>query len=333
MAQYDEQTGKLINWVENPEESAVPKALFTGLREGKSYRRIARELEAAGHVNRSGRPFTDEHLRSMALRPTYGGYRKHTPKSRGRSFKAQQVETTLHEATWAPLVDRETFWAVRRVLLDPSRRSTRNGKAKHVLTMIIRCDVCGGTMGAGGEGASAYYFCRAHRCVQINKPAVDAFVIGSATLPGVILTYLASDKVYEDFAASAEDSGKVDHIRADIERLRGERNEAEHAEPESIAEARMFARMVETLTTKITALEDQERRLTLPAVLTDLIRPGKDVAERWEAAPVEARREVARLLLAAEWIGEVRIRRGRGVAAADRIHWHKEPSCDSCTAV
>ncbi|MBG0853814.1 recombinase family protein [Streptomyces spinoverrucosus] len=332
MAQYDEQTGKLINWVENPEESEVPKALFKGLREGKSYRRIARELAAAGHVNRSGRPFTDEHLRSMALRPAYGGYRKHTPKSRGRTFQAQQVETNLYEATWAPLVDRETFWAVRRTLLDPARRSTRNGKAKHALTMIIRCDVCGGTMGAAGEGTSAYYFCRERRCVQINKPAVDALIIGSPTHPGVILAYLASDKVYEDFAASAQDSGKVEHLRAEIERLRGERSEAENAEPESVAEARMFARMVETLTTKITALEEQERRLTLPAVLTDLIRPGKDVVKRWEAAPVEARREVARLLLSADWLGQVRIRRGRGVPAADRIHWHQEPACEACTA-
>ncbi|MGW2120933.1 recombinase family protein [Streptomyces sp. SM1] len=325
MAQYDDKTGKLINWVEDPEESAVPKELFRRLRAGQSMRSIARDLAEAGHVNRSGRPFTDEHLRTMALRPAYGGYRKHTPKSRGRSFKAQQVETTLYEATWAPLVERETFWAVRRMMLDPARRSTRNGKAKHVLTMTMKCDVCGGTMGAGGEGTSAYYFCRQRRCVQISKPAVDALIIGSATQPGVILAYLASDKVYEDFAASAEDSGKVEHIRAEIERLRGERGEAENAEPESIAEARMFARMVETLTTKITALEEQERRLTLPAVLTDLIRPGKGVAERWEAAPVEARREVARLLLSADWVGQVRVRRGRGVPAADRIHWHVEP--------
>jgi hypothetical protein len=193
MPQYDDKTGKLINWVENPEESAVPKELFKRLRAGQSMRSIARDLVAQGLVNRSGRPFTDEHLRTMALRPAYGGYRKHTPKSRGRSFTAQNTETNLYRAIWAPLVEEETFWAVRRIMLDPARRSTRNGKAKHVLTMTMKCDVCGGTMGAAGDGASAYYFCRARRCVQINKAAVDALIIGDATRPGVILAYLASD--------------------------------------------------------------------------------------------------------------------------------------------
>jgi hypothetical protein len=193
MPQYDDKTGKLINWVENPEESAVPKELFKRLRAGQSMRSIARDLAVQGLVNRSGRPFTDEHLRTMALRPAYGGYRKHTPKSRGRSFTAQNTETNLYRAIWAPLVEEETFWAVRRIMLDPARRSTRNGKAKHVLTMTMKCDVCGGTMGAAGDGASAYYFCRARRCVQINKAAVDALIIGDATRPGVILAYLASD--------------------------------------------------------------------------------------------------------------------------------------------
>jgi hypothetical protein len=332
MPQYDDKTGKLINWVENPAESEVPKELFRRLRKGQSMRSIARDLAAAGHVNRSGRPFSDEHLRTMALRPAYGGYRKHTPKSRGRSFNAQNVETNLYRAIWAPLVDEETFWAVRRTMLDPARRSTRNGRAKHVLTMTMKCDVCGGPVAASGEGASAYYFCRKRRCVQVNKDAVDALIIGDAGRPGVILDHLASDKVFKNFTASSEDSGKVEKLRAEIERLRGERDEAENAEPESITEARMFARMVETLEKKISTLEDEERRLTLPAVLTDLIKPGKDVVTRWDAAPVEARREVARLLLSADWLGEVRIRRGRGVPAAARVHWHKEPVCKGCTA-
>lgn len=332
MPQYDPKDGKLINWVENPEESAVPKELFRRLRAGQSMRSIARDLGEAGHVNRSGRPFTNDHLRTMALRPAYGGYRKHTPKSRGRSFTAQNTETNLYRAIWAPLIDEETFWAVRRMLLAPERRSTRNGRAKHVLTMTMKCDVCGGQVAAGGDSAGAYYFCRQRRCVQISKAQVDALIIGEAGRPGVILAYLASDRVFEDFTASSGDSGKVEGIRAELSRLRAERGEAENAEPESIAEARMFARMVETLGKKISALEDEERRLTLPAVLTDLIKPGKDVAQDWDAAPVEARREAARLLLSADWLGEVRITRGRGKTAAERIHWHREPACEVCTA-
>ncbi|MBU3870254.1 recombinase family protein [Streptomyces sp. 4503] len=325
---YDEKTGKLTNWVENPDESQAPRELFTRLRKGQTLRSIARDFEALGYLNRSGKPFSPEHLRSMALRPAYGGYRVHAPKSRGRTVKAQQEDATLTRAIWAALVDEETFWAVRRILLAPERRTTRTGKAKHVLTMTMRCDVCGGPIAAVSDN----YLCRNKSCVQIKKSAVDELIIGDAKRPGVILAYLASDRVYDDFAASPEDSSRAEVIRGEIERLRGEKSEAENAEPESIAEARMFARTVETLGKKISTLEDEERRLTLPAVLTDLIKPGKDVAKRWDAAPIEARREVARLLLSADWLGQVRIMRGRGAPATERLHWHRGAACAACTA-
>ncbi|WP_240135089.1 recombinase family protein [Streptomyces sp. MUM 178J] len=314
-ALYDEKTGKLINWVENPDESAVPKELFKRLREGHALKRIARDFTELGYVNRSGRPFSPEHLRSMALRPAYGGYRVHAPKSRGRTVKAQQEESTLSKATWAALVDEETFWAVRRMLLAPERRTTRTGRAKHVLTMTMRCDVCGGPISAIGDN----YLCRDKSCVQIKKADVDQLLIGDAEQPGLLLSYLASDTVYEDFSATPEDAAEVERIAAEIKRLRVEKTEMERAEPESLSEARMIGKGIEGLDKKISKLETEQRQLTAPAVLTDLIRPGADVAARWFAAPITARREVARLLFSADWLGQVRIMRGRGVPAAKRI--------------
>ncbi|MCX4823710.1 recombinase family protein [Streptomyces sp. NBC_01142] len=246
---YDEKTGKLVNWVENPDESTVPKALFERLRKGQSLRSIARDFEALGYVNRSGKPFSDQHLRSMALRPAYGGYRVHSPKSRGRSFKAQQEDATLTRAIWDALVDKETFWAVRRMLLAPERRTTRTGRAKHVLTMTLRCDVCSGPMAV----TRAYYVCRDKTCTTINKAAVDAVIIGDPKDPqkyGLILAYLASDRVYEDFASSPEDSASAEQIRAEIARLRANKDEMEGPEAdkaESLAEVRMIARKVTEL--------------------------------------------------------------------------------------
>ncbi|MGW1494721.1 recombinase family protein [Streptomyces sp. NPDC002402] len=317
MPVYDDKTGKLINWVENPDESHVPRELFKRLRKGQALKAIARDFEALGYVNRSGKPFSDQHLRSMVLRPAYGGYRVHAPKSRGRSVTAQE-DATLTRATWGALVDEETFWAVRRMLLAPERRTTRTGRAKHVLTMTLRCDVCSGPMGVTG----AYYACRDKSCTSINKAAVDGVIIGDAEKPGVILAYLASDHVYEDFASSPEDSARAEQIRAEIARLRANKDEMEGPEAdkaESLAEVRMIARKVTRLEEKITSLETEERALTMPGVISDLITPGKDVAQGWADAPLSARREAARRLLSPEVLGEMRIARGRGLPAADRI--------------
>lgn len=317
---YDDKTGKLVNWVENTDESAVPKELFKRLREGQALKRIARDFEALGYVNRgrggkSPKPFSAEHLRCMALRPAYGGRRVHAPKSRGRTVTAQQDEATLAKATWDALVDEETFWAVRRMLLAPERRTTRTGRAKHVLTMTMRCDVCGGPMAVTGN----YYGCRDKSCTSIARAAVDELLVGDQERPGLLLRYLASDRVYDDFTASKDDDARAEQIRGELSRLRTEKTEMERAEPESLAEAKMIGRGIETLEKKISKLEDDERNLTMPAVLTDLIKPGADAAERWQAAPVEARREAARLLLSPDWLGQVRITRGRGLPAADRI--------------
>jgi site-specific DNA recombinase len=321
-AVYDPDTGKLVTWVENPDESMVPKELFERLREGGTFYAIAKDFAKRGYVNRSGRPFTAEHLRSMALRPAYGGYRVHSPKSRGRSFQARQVEATLTEATWDALVDRDTFWTVRRALLAPERRSTRNGRARHVLTMIIRCDVCSGPI----THSAGIYKCVNKGCVTIDKADVDAHMIGTPEQPGVILSYLSSDRVYADLAATPQDDARVEEVRAELARLRANKQEMEEADAESLTEARILSKKVAKLEAKISALEAEERRLTTPSVLTDILGdgPGKDVAARWLAAPVAAQRKVTSLLLAPEVLGQVRIRPGRGAPAAERIVRRRE---------
>jgi hypothetical protein len=53
--------------------------------------------------------------------------------------------------------------------------------------------------------------------------------------------------------------------------------------------------------------------------------PGDDIAHRWAAAPISARREVARLVLSPELLGELRVTRslspGHRIDVADRVTW------------
>jgi hypothetical protein len=127
MPVYSERNRELINWVENPEESDVPKKLFKRLRKGHALSAITRDFEAAGYLNRSGKPFSRQHLRTMATRHAYAGLRIHQPRSRGQRA-AVQAEPTITEATWEPLVDPEEFWAVQRIISDPARRKSKDGK-------------------------------------------------------------------------------------------------------------------------------------------------------------------------------------------------------------
>ena len=69
--------------------------------------------------------------------------------------------------------------------------------------------------------------------------------------------------------------------------------------------------------------ETRERELLTPSVLQGLIEPGADVAKRWGGAEPSTRREVARLLLVPELLGQPRVRPlaapGQRVPAVERL--------------
>ena len=56
------------------------------------------------------------------------------------------------------------------------------------------------------------------------------------------------------------------------------------------------AQVAEEIADAITKAETQLKELSTPGVLRGLIEPGPGVAQRWEAAPLSARREIARIV-------------------------------------
>jgi DNA invertase Pin-like site-specific DNA recombinase len=314
-----DQRGKLINWVPDPERAPIVAELFDRLRQGHSFRGIAADFAARGIVNKGigGRepgPFVAAHLRVMAQQVCYIGKRSH------------HGEVT--NGTWPPIVDAETFYIVQRILSDPKRVTTRHGRAVHVYSMIVRCGVCSGPVIVAVRGnhadARARYQCLRKGCVKIAKADVDEI------LDAVIIGYLSSDKVYAEFAARPEDAGRAEKVGADLAEARLRLQEAEGELPATVYEAKALGKLTEALTATVARLEAEERDLTTPPALRNYLEPGADVAARWEAAPVAAKRAVAQILLSPEVLGEVRITRSprppAKVPAIDRIEWRRDGS-------
>jgi DNA invertase Pin-like site-specific DNA recombinase len=325
MPVYNERTGELLTWVEDPARSMIVKELFRLLRAGHALRAIAQNFEKRGWRGKSGVPFSPQTLRAMALRYAYAGYRVYQPQETGAKHDRPEAKPTFVEATWAKLIDRETFWTVRETLANPERRTVRDGRARHVLTRIIVCDVCDSPM--RHRRKDDRYECEARGCVSLPRADVDEVLIGEAKAPGLLLRFLASDQVYQVIGRSPEEDARLAEIGAELAELRVEMSRMEATDPETAAEARMLGRGIHRLDTKINDLEAEERRLSAPEVLRDLIEPGADVAQRWEAAPIAARRRVARLLLVSGILGQVRITHspvpGRWAPAVRRIRYVK----------
>ncbi|MGW4106663.1 recombinase family protein [Streptomyces sp. NPDC004976] len=323
---YDPKNGKLRTWEADPTPAGATdtgrdqavRELFEILAAGHSLSEAQRRFAARGYRNLSGRPFTREHLRSMALRHSYAGLRCH----RG----------TVYQGTWDGLVPEPEFWAVRGMLTASDRATTPGGELLHTVTAVLTCSRCATLMPPRYEkGKPAAYRCNG--CgMRIQTAGVDELLIGTRDAPGVLLAYLARPDVYEQLRAPDSDDGAVRQVQADLARARVERDELQGATGETLAEVRLLAASLAKKEQQVLELEARERELLLPAAVLSLVQPGRDVWDSWEAAPVRARRMVARLILGPGYLGRPVVmpspRGGRDQPpAAERIEWrHDTPS-------
>ncbi len=316
---YDPKTRKLVSQDPHPDEAPVVAELYDRLRQGHSLKAIARDFDARDIRTRTGRAWTPEHLRDLALRPLYGGLRMHTPGNRSGRYRG--ALTGAVEATWPALVNAEIFYAVRTLLQDPSRRTSRPGRGKHLLSLIAVCDVCGGPMSVTYRRGSREYMCRERSCVYIDADGLDGHA------EQVMLTYLAQPDVIEKLRATPDDGGELAKVRGEVAQAR-----AELADWRAAAKARKvtlssFVAIEPGIVETIGALVAREAELSTPSALM-VIPPGEDVALRWKAAPMSARRQVARLLCSPPVLGALRVGRspspGHRGDPADRVTWARD---------
>lgn len=324
---YDPVTRALVAQEPDPVEAPVVRELFARLQQGHSLRSIAKDFEARGVRNKSGRPFSAQHLRDMALKPAYAGMRTHTPGARGQKTVPRGDLSGAVKGNWESLVDEATFLAVRRQLTAPERTTTRPGAGKHLLSMIAKCAECEAPLAVTTRGPQPEYQCHHGGCVRVRKAELDELA------EGVILVYLARDDVYEAVcAASCHDDAELAEARAERARADAELRELRAAAKAARVSIASFVELEPAFVARLKAAETRERELSTPPELAGLISPGKDVARRWKAAEMSTKRAVARILLSPGLLGELHVRRrpegrrNKHVPVHERVEWRRETS-------
>jgi site-specific DNA recombinase len=225
------------------------------------------------------------------------------------------------KGTWEPLISEATYRAVQRVLTDPRRTTTRPGRAKHLLSNIAVCDKCETPITVSLRHHRPYYQCR-KGCVKVQVEDIEQFA------EDVMLAYLARSDVHQALSRAEADSDALQAVRDELAAARARLAELADAAASGTISIATVARAEPQILATIADLERREAELATPTALHGFITPGADVARRWAAAPMSARREVARLLLASDMIGELRVTPrppgwpgGRHVPAAERVVW------------
>ncbi|MFI5888519.1 recombinase family protein [Actinoplanes sp. NPDC051513] len=316
---YDPVTRKFEAQEEEPQEAAVVRELFSRLHAGHSLRSIAMDFEERGIRTRSGRFFSSQHLRSLALMPAYAGIRVHDP---GReSGHTLSPDAKFTDAVWPALVDRLVFLAVKRRLTDPARVTTRPGRGVHLLSMIGLCDPCGGPLAAVRMREGQEYRCHRKSCVRIGYAELNTFV------EAAVVAYISRPENLA-WLTARDDDEELLAARRQVAEIRSELDDLADQVGAGRLSASLAARAEPGIRARLNAAEAREAELATPAPLRDLIGADMDPVERWQNAPMSARREVVKLLFSPELIGQLRVlrspTRGHHCPVSERVRWDRK---------
>lgn len=317
----DPETGKLkvnVRQVIDPETAPIVRELFARIVKGHSLRSIARDFAARGIVKPSGGPYSAAHLRAIATAHAYAGLRVHVPGRQDGNHQPRP-DMQVHEADWPAIIDRRTWLRTQEILSAPERRTTRPGRAVHLLSMIAACDVCAGPLAAraGKGGRVDQYTCHRRGCVRIGKAELDELA------ERAVIAYLSRDDVAETITRRDGDDAELDAAKLAVDEIRAELRDLEQRTARGELSLAFAANVEPGIRERLRLAEARVDELAAPPALAGYITPGRDVARRWRAAPMSARREVARLLLSPAYLGELRVTRspspGHRVDAAERV--------------
>jgi DNA invertase Pin-like site-specific DNA recombinase len=312
---YDPQTREGRQEIE-PGEAAVVRELFTRLGAGDSLHGIARDFAARGIRSRTGKTLSIQYLRQWAIRAAYAGRRVHRPNDGGPA--------TVTEGTWPAVVEPVLFDRVQQILSDPARKTRRPGRANHLLSLIAVCNVCGDGLIARcrrrGDRAGVWELqCRAGNHVTVPEAALDAYA------EKAMFTYLARADVADQLHAAVTSGPELDQVRLELAEVRRQLDELYEQVAARKVSAAALAAIEPRLLAEADQLEAQRRELSAPPALAGLIAPGTGAKRRWAKMPMSAKREVARLLLCPDLLGQLRIARakvtGRLVPVEQRVVW------------
>lgn len=270
---YDPQTRELVAQEEDPETAPVVRRIFRQVVEGVPISAIVATLNELGIPSPTGKRWTRNVVRNMALSPTYIAKRRHNGGGE------------LFAGDWPPLVDEAAYWAAQRILTDPRRKTTRPGRAKYLLSYVARSE-CGAYLSAAR--GREYYACERDGCVNIKIAWLDEYVTA------IVLGVLSRPEEYVALAKADDSAVMAARGEADALRIRLDEfyDSAAAGELTPAALARVEARLLP----QITAADRRAVEVATPPVLRRLLDPDADVAERWEQMPMAARREAIDLL-------------------------------------
>lgn len=289
---YDER-GKYVTQVPHEEQAPIVREIIERIAKGEHVAKLERDFDERGiPTPKGGKKWSRSVITSIASNPAYVGVRVH----RGQELKHP-------EPCWTPLVDEETFYAAQAVLTAPGRKTTKPGRARHLLSYLALCE-CGEKLQcywykAGGRS----YGCRKYHAAILADDLDDYVRL-------VIDEYLARPEVKTFLAQANADDSAVVLARTEAKRLRNELEQTRRAREAGSLDLDEYLRFKASLTQRIEAAEARAEAAAIPPIL-------RVDSVDWADIPI-ARQTIALL-------AEIRLKSagkgGKRLPVSDRVEW------------
>jgi len=248
-------------------------------------------------------------IRYMIRRGSLCGWREFSPG--GRGGRGEMVA----QGGWTPILTKDTIDRIREITDRPANRK-RGRDPKYLLATILKCGICGSSLGGSKTGDSYRYSCskqpgRPVQCkgLTIAGPQVDHLVSMA------VIDALADAKVRAGTGRGAGITPPMRKAEAEIGEVTALRKRYAVQAGEGRLHPDAFDALMETLETRQKAAE---RTLgswapNLKAVLSDVPKDRRSIEGWWRGASLRRKREVIQALVERIDIE----RRGKGIRRFD----------------
>lgn len=270
------------------EEAAVIRAAAKQVLAGDSIRSVLRGFNEQGIRTSTGRPWSPNSLKRVLTNPRLVGKRVHKG-------------TVVADGDWEPILDETQHQRLTSVLTSPSRRTNmRSSRARRYLLTggIIRCGLCGNALqGQPSNSGKPGYVChpnpQTNACGRIRIAAAGI----EAETADRVLGRLASPTIRRRLAAQVQtnpDSGELltdqlGDLEARLKQL-----------GEDYAEGLIGRTEFHAARARVQLRIDETRVAVARAAQVESLPGGgsaEDLAQWWETASLERRRDLITVLI------------------------------------
>jgi DNA invertase Pin-like site-specific DNA recombinase len=271
-----------------PEHAAIIRECADRVLNLESLRSIVTDLNVRGVHGPKAEKWNSTILRQIMLRPTNAGLRQHRGKVIGAALNAD------------PIIDVDTLERLTSLLTDPSRRSNHVGPGyKYLLSGVARCGLCGGIMrrqigrtnvdkrtGQSKSQPPSYQCAECYR-VRRNQVLVDE-----------VVRRVMVDRLSMPDAAQLFPSGDLTVLKeceAQLAVIDAKLNIVADQFADDTITGDQLKRITARLRLDRTTAEKRRDAARPHNALSAVI--GGEVGEKWDALPLEVRREAVQMLM------------------------------------